>query len=197
MKRSVTAVILVVLATMSAVPAHAKLRQARQNLRPRPDIVQPKRPAVAVADAVDTLYLKRIKPFVELTDDQYQKVVPSLMNWLSEKRATANRRARLMNQIRQATNRGTLPNSDAPVDEETFSMLVRELDKADADAFASQEKFVRAVDPLLSPRQRARLRFFQNTMERQILEMIESNRPAQQPPAPADNPPGQKTPDNN
>ena len=55
---------------------------------------------------------------------------------------------------------------------------MKELDTADADFQANQEKFLTNVDPLLNPHQQARLRILQieaDTRIRQYLNALQNN----------------------
>ena len=87
---------------------------------------------------------------------------------LTERRQIEARRTRATNQTRQAIQRGA--------SEEELRNLMSEMDLADADRIASQQRFLRSVDPILSVQQLARLRVFEAVIEQRIRAMIDQAR---------------------
>jgi hypothetical protein len=57
--------------------------------------------------------------------------------------------------------------------DEEIKGMIRELDKADADGMANQERFLTNVDPLLDTRQQAKVRIFQATSDQRIRQMLD------------------------
>jgi hypothetical protein len=80
-----------------------------------------------------------------------------------------------LNQIRQLTNRGGA--------DDEIKRMIKELDQADADGLANQQKFLTNADPLLTARQQAKVRIFQAMADqriRQMLDRIQNATPNQQ-----------------
>ena len=120
--------------------------------------------SVNVQQLTDTFYITRIKAGVELSDDQYNKVVPFLNKYLDERRQAAQRHTRALNQLRQANLRNASDDEIKP--------LVEELDKADADLQSSIARFQAGVDPILTPAQQGKLRIFRENTENQLTNMV-------------------------
>lgn len=139
---------------------------SQQNARPanrRPNA------APAIQDAVVGFYIEQFPQQVEVTDEQFVKVLPILRQALRERREISARKTRTLNQLRMMVQSG-----DGSDDE--IKRLLRELDKADADLQSSQEKFLNTIDPLLTPRQQARLRIFEFMIDQRIRRMIDRAR---------------------
>jgi hypothetical protein len=133
---------------------------ARQNLR-RPD--NPVPPA-NIQDQVDRFYVNQLRNQVQLSEAQLAEIGPILRLALRERREIEVRRTRTTNQTRQAVLRG------APDDE--LRSLLSEMDRIDAERAASQQRFFRSLEPILSVQQMARLRVFEVAIEQRIRAMI-------------------------
>ncbi len=141
-------------------------RQRQQPAR-RPNAVPP-----AIEDVIEGFYVSQFPQQIDVSDGVFAKILPILRQALRERREISVRRTRSLNQLRMLVQQG---GSD-----EDIKRLIREVDKADADAQASQEKFLTTVDPLLDARQQAKLRIFQVMIEQRIRRMIDRARaPAQ------------------
>lgn len=148
------------LVALSAGPVFS---QQKQVLPPRRNALPP-----PIEDMVEGFYVSQLPVQVELSDEQFTKVLPLLRQTLRERREITARRTRAMAQLRLMVQRGD--------SEEEMKRLIREIDKADAEIQASQEKFLSGVDPLLTTSQQARLRFFQLMIEQRIRRMIDRAR---------------------
>jgi hypothetical protein len=133
---------------------------------------QPRRPNAAarpaIEDVVEGFYVSQFPQQVEVNDEVFAKILPLLRQALQERRGISARRIRALARLRLLTRQNG--------SEEEMKRLIREVDRADADAQASQEKFLAAVDPLLDARQQANLRIFQSNIEQRIRSMIERAR---------------------
>jgi hypothetical protein len=174
--------------SLFAGPRQNPQRQNRQNLQPGapPNAgARPNRPAARrtlMQEALFSFYVKQLQQDGEIPPEVFtNKIFPYLDEFLQARLDISERHNRALNQMRQAVMR------NAP--EEEFKRLVRELDAADADAQANLEKFLSNVDPLLNPRQQAKLRILQNTADttvRQLLNAVQNangQRGAAAPPA--------------
>jgi hypothetical protein len=156
---------IVVLMLVFTATGWAQAQQRRQQQLRSPNVAG--RPA-PIEDVVEGFYVSQFSEFVEVGDEQLSKVLPVLRQALRERREISARRTRSLNQLRIMTERGDSA--------EELQRMVREVDKADADTLASQQKFVSEVDPLLSARQQAKLRVFQVLIEQRIRRMIDRAR---------------------
>jgi hypothetical protein len=151
-----------IIATLST----AAFSQQRQPRRPNAAV----RPAIE--DVVEGFYVSQFQQQVEVNAEAFAKILPVLRQALQERRGISARRIRALTQLRMLTRQND--------SEEEMKRLIREVDGADADAQASQEKFLATVDPLLDARQQANLRIFQSNIEQRIRRMIERARTSPQ-----------------
>jgi hypothetical protein len=150
---------------------------ARQRLRApdRPAVVQQRPRAGALQDVVLGFYISQFQQVAEVNDEVFAKILPFLREFVSDRFEISGRRTRALNQIRQLVNRG---GSD-----DEIKRMVKELDQADADGLANQQKFLMNADPLLTSRQQAKVRIFQAMADqriRQMLDRIQNATPNQQ-----------------
>jgi hypothetical protein len=122
-------------------------------------------------EEVDRFYSEQLRTQVELNEDQFDEIVPILRLALRERRDIEARRTRATNQTRLAIRRGA---SDDELRE-----LISDMDRADADRQASQQRFLRSIEPILSVQQLARLRVFEVAIEQRIRAMIDQARVSQ------------------
>jgi hypothetical protein len=147
-----------------------KQQQRQQNLQP---IVRPNgtiragavRRSVAQA-AIYDLYQKQFRQDGEFSDEIRGKMLPFLEQFLEDRFEISQRRGRALNQLRQAIAGG------APEDD--LIRLTREIDAADAQFQTNHEKFLNSVDPLLTPRQQAKVRVIQELADRRIRQALEA-----------------------
>jgi hypothetical protein len=149
----------------------------RQRLRTpdRPAAAQQRPRAGALQDVVLGFYISQFQQVAEVNDEVFAKILPFLREFVSDRFEISARRTRALNQIRQLANRG---GSDDEV-----KRMIKELDQADADGLANQQKFLTNTDPLLTARQQAKVRIFQAMADqriRQMLDRIQNATPNQQ-----------------
>lgn len=141
----------------------------RQNLQPA---VRPNgtlRPAVRRTLAQDTIYafyLRQFRQDGDFSDELIGKINPFLDDFLRERFELSERRARALNQLRQAFNRNA--------SEDELTRLTRDLDAADSEFQANHQKFLNSIDPLLTPRQQAKVRVLQDRADKQIRQTLEA-----------------------
>ena len=147
---------------MVAGPVEAKGQRALR----RPDApvpAQQNRPA-AIEEMVDRFYENQIRQKLELTDEQFRQVRPMLRLALRERREITVRRARMINRLRQVI--------DGSASEDDLRQRLEDLDSSNGETQASQERFLRSMDQILSLQQRAKLRVFEATIEQQVRNML-------------------------
>lgn len=130
-----------------------------------PPAPQRQRANGALQDVVLGFYISQFQQVAQVNDEVFAKILPFLREFVQERFEISARRTRSLNQLRQLINRG---GSD-----DDFKRMIRELDKADADGQANQEKFLANVDPLLNTRQQAKVRIFQAMSDQRIRQMLD------------------------
>jgi hypothetical protein len=158
------AIAVVLLAAVSTAEAVGVRPQQRQR-------EQPARPAAQrrlMQDAVVGFYVSQFRQATQASAEVFAKILPFIEDFIQDRLEISERRTRALNQLRQAINR------NAP--DEELRRLVRELDGADAEFQANQEKFFSNVDPLLDARQQARTRVFLNAADQRVRQMLEASR---------------------
>ena len=121
-----------------------------------------------IQEMIEGFYVSRFQQELDLDDEQFAHVLPLLRDSLRERNELGQRRARALNQLRQAVG------GNASDDE--LTRRIAEVDASDLALREAQAKLLRSVDPALSPAQRARLRFVQPNLEERIRNMIERSR---------------------
>jgi hypothetical protein len=149
---------------LAALPnLHASPLQQRQqrlgNERPRAVL----RRSVA-EDAVYAFYVRQFQQDTDVTPEVFSKILPFIDQFLKDRFEISQRRTRALNQLRQAIERNG--------SEDELRRLIRELDAADSEFQANQEKFLSNVDPLLNLRQRAKVRVLQNMADNRIRQYL-------------------------
>jgi hypothetical protein len=161
-KIAITILLLGVLPNLYGGPRQER-QQRQQNLR---DGIRP-RAAVRrslVEDAVFNFYVRQFQQDTEMKPEVFVKILPFVDRFLQDRFEISRRRTRALNQLRQAINGNG--------SEEDLKRLVRDIDAADAEFQANQEKFLSNVDPLLNVRQQAKIRVLQNLADNQIRQAL-------------------------
>jgi hypothetical protein len=156
--------ILVLLATLPSL--YGSPLQQRQQRQQKLDDVRPRaalRRSVA-EDAVYAFYVRQFQQDTDVSPEVFSKVLPFIDQFLKDRFEIGRRRARALNELRQAIERNG--------SEDELRRLIRELDAADSEFQANQEKFLSNVDPLLNLRQRAKVRVLQNMADNRIRQYL-------------------------
>jgi hypothetical protein len=164
MKQTVLVVLLFAgVASLDGAPSR------RQNQQRQQQRLQNIRPAVrrsVAEDAVYAFYARQFQQAVELRSDILAKVLSFVDQFVHDRFELTQRRTRALNRLRQAVRGGA--------SDEEYSQRVQEFDSADAEFQANQERFLKNVDPLLTPRQQAVVRMVQIMADNRIREALES-----------------------
>jgi len=153
--------IIILLAALPNLYA-SPLQQRQQRLgndRPRAAL----RRSVA-EDAVYAFYVRQFQQDTDVTPEVFSKILPFIDQFLKDRFEISQRRTRALSQLRQAIQRNG--------SEDELKRLIRELDAADSEFQANQEKFLTNVDPLLNLRQRAKVRVLQNMADNRIRQYL-------------------------
>lgn len=130
--------------------------------------------AAPIQEIVEGFYVSRIQEALDLSDEQFTRVLPALRNSLRQRNELGVRRARALNALRQAVeNNGS---------DDEIRRRIREVDESDLALRQVQQDLIDEVDPGLSPTQRARLRLVQPRLEERIRDLIQRSRSANRTP---------------
>ena len=144
-----------------------KAVRGQRNAQRNPSRI-PRNRLTPIQDVVEGFYVSRFQRELELDDNQFAKVLPALRESLQKRTELGRQRTRALSAMRQALRNGAS-------DEEILERI-REVDAADVELRAVQERLLREVDPVLTPSQRARLRIVQPNLEQRIRNLIERSR---------------------
>jgi len=168
----------------AALPANSALARPRQNQPYRAGKQAANVPTrrLIMEDSVIAFYVNQFQKQTGVTDETFVKIIPFVRQFVQDRLDITNRKQRALNQLRL-----TVQNANASDDD--LRRAVHDYDAADHDFQANQEKFLANVDPLLNPRQQARLRLIQVQADNQMRKMLDNLQQTNRPnPAPA-NPP--------
>jgi hypothetical protein len=115
-------------------------------------------------EAVYGFYVRQFQQDTDVTPEVFSKILPFIDQFLKDRFEISQRRTRALSQLRQAIQRNG--------SEDELKRLIRELDAADSEFQANQEKFLTNVDPLLNLRQRAKVRVLQNMADNRIRQYL-------------------------
>jgi hypothetical protein len=167
MTRVAIIMLLAALPNLHASPLQQRQQRLQGNERPRAVL----RRSVA-EDAVYAFYVRQFQQDTDVTPEVFSKILPFIDQFLKDRFEISQRRTRALNQLRQAIERNG--------SEDELRRLIRELDAADSEFQANQEKFLSNVDPLLNLRQRAKVRVLQNMADNRIRQYLNAvQNPAQ------------------
>jgi chromosome segregation ATPase len=159
-----TAIVLMVLA---AVPALAQGRGAGGGRKSRDDVYK----------MIDAYILSNLQESLELTDEQYVKLLPLVKRLQSDRRDLGRRRMEAMQELRRALEAGSA--TEARVAE-----LLREIKTVEAEEPAAVRRDRDAIDAVLNPVQQAKYRILEIEVERRIRDVMGRMRQQQRPAGP-------------
>ena len=118
-----------------------------------------------VQQLFDAFELVRAQEMLDLSDEQYPQFVVMLKNLQEHRRRVQQQRQRLLRDLQRLSTRA---NADETMLEERLAAL----SQLDLDAQAAGREAMAALDGLLTVRQQARFRIFQQAMERRRIELL-------------------------
>ena len=165
------------MAFQEAPPQTPPQGQRPAGQRGRQGVPPSARPGMAIPQLqalFDAHLLVQAQKALQLSDEQYQRFF-TRMNRLQEVR---RRHLRMRNQLMNELRRKWRPETE----EAELVNLTRQLDELETTFDSEQRTARRAIDEVLTPRQVAHFRFFEDDMERQKIEFITRSRQPQGPP---------------
>jgi hypothetical protein len=122
---------------------------------------------------VEGFYVSRLQQELNLADDQFVNLLPSIRQSLEQRNQLSQRHNRIRSALVNAVGAGA---SDDELDR-----LIRQFDESDRELRGVQDRLLEQIDPALSPQQRARFRIVQPNVENRIRNLIERSRDASEP----------------
>ena len=120
-----------------------------------------------VVNMLDAYAIVQARNALQLDDPQYGPFVTRLKQLHQTRRQAQQERHRILQQLRRLTAPQVVD-----VDENAVRANLRALRELDDRAAADIRKAYDAVDELLNPRQQARFRVFEETLERRKLDLL-------------------------
>ena len=182
-----TVLVALVMASVSSLPTLASQDPPRQTAqggrqggamgqRARGGLpaARPGMPVPQLQAMFDAYALVQAQRALQLSGDQYDRFVSRMTRLLDVRRKHMQQRMRLLGELRRKWRPET--------EEAELVALTKQIDDLDMTFDTEQRAARRAVDEVLTPRQGAFLRFFEEDMERQKIDFIIRSR---QKPVPA------------
>ncbi len=119
----------------------------------------------SLEETVVDFYVAEFQRVVNVNPELFVKASPIIKEFIRTRFEISARRQETLRQLKMLVNRA---NSS----EEDMKRTIRDLDKADADIHANQERFLSSIDPLLNTRQQGRVRIFQQVADQEIRQML-------------------------
>jgi hypothetical protein len=123
------------------------------------------RPRDEAFKMIDAYIVSNLQESLDLTDDQFVKLLPLVKRLQSDRRDIAQRRQRALMELRRLLGSGGA--TEARVTE-----LLRQIKTAEAEEPALLKKDRDAIDAVLSPIQQAKFRVLEVEVERKIRELM-------------------------
>ncbi len=125
--------------------------------------------SIALANALDQYAMVQAQRTLELSEPQYAQFVPLLRELQQLKRRNFQARNRLLQELRrQVRGRGGQAGSD----DESLSATLEKLREIEERAASELKAAYGALDAVMTPRQRARFRLFEEQIEARKLELL-------------------------
>lgn len=152
--------------TPDAPPAQGR-GAGRENGAQRPAAVDLAK-VQTVQDMLEGMEINRADKFLQVDDKHYGEFIQRLRNLQRLRRQHQNQRQRLVGELRKLTN----PQLQPPVEDALLEAPTKRLDDFDKQALQETQNAYAAIDEVLTIRQRARFRVFEEMMEQQKLEIL-------------------------
>jgi hypothetical protein len=125
--------------------------------------------SIALANALDQYAMVQAQRTLELSEPQYAQFVPLLRELQQLKRKNFQARNRLLQELRrQVRGRGGQPEAD----DATLTATLQKLRENEERAAGELKTAYEALDAVMTPRQRARFRLFEEQIEARKLELL-------------------------
>ena len=165
--------VLAIAITCVVTPAAAQEGQRRSRAAQDPqapdETALSTKDSIALANALDQFAMVQAQRTLELNESQYAQFVPLLRELQQLKRRNFQARNRLLQELRrQVRGRGGQPEADDATLTATLQKLRENEERAASELKAAYD----ALDAVMTPRQRARFRLFEEQIEGRKLELL-------------------------
>jgi Spy/CpxP family protein refolding chaperone len=116
----------------------------------------------------DAFVLQRSKDFLALDNQQYPLFFQLMIQLQQLRIRHQQQRSRMLNELRKLTN----PQAPEVTDDGTLDARTKALDSLESQMQQDEQKAIAALDSVLTVRQRARFRIFEENMEREKIRML-------------------------
>ena len=137
-----------------------------------PDPTVPNVSPAEIQRLFDSYALVQAQQFLNINDEQYTKFLPRFMALQNARRQALQQRTRMLNELRRLLMPGE------GVSDDQIKAAMKQLQDIDDRGAVETKKAQEAVDQTLDTRQQARLRVFEEQMERRKLELVTRARQA-------------------
>lgn len=124
----------------------------------------------------DAYLIMQAQQALELTDQQYPQFLAKLKTLQDTRRRTQQERLQLMNQLQRLSS----PRVNPPADEGALKERLSALQELESRSAAEMRKAYNDLDQVLTVRQQARFRVFEEQIERRKIELLMRARQQQQ-----------------
>lgn len=159
---------------LPAAAQDAEPFEGPQERRERSD--RPERPREDLIKLIDAYVLSNVQESLQLSDEQFVKLLPLLKKLQTERRSANERRFRILMELRRSLAGGAA--TEAAVAERMKEL--RALEAEEPARLHALQAQMQAIDALLTPLQQAKFRIFELEVERRIRELISARRPQPQ-----------------
>jgi Spy/CpxP family protein refolding chaperone len=119
-----------------------------------------------ILNMLDAWALVQAQDTLQLRDDQYGEFVARLKRLQQTRRRGLQERLRILQDLRRLTA------PDAVADDAAIRERLKSLADHDSSAAAAMRKAYEELDQVLSPRQQARFRLFEDVLERRKIDLL-------------------------
>lgn len=117
---------------------------------------------------LDAFVVSKAQNALQLSNEQFIVFLPKLLALQNLQRQHRNQRNKLLADIRGWIG----PKAPAEVDDATIGAASKALDDLEAQMYQDEQRALAAIDGVLTVRQRAHFRIFQEMMERQKIDLL-------------------------
>ncbi len=119
-----------------------------------------------VQEALDGIEIANADKMLQIAPDRYGNFIQRLRNLQIVRRRRQAQRLRLLNELRRVVNQ------QPSVDDAQLESRTRQLDEFDRQTAQDVQAAYEQIDDVLTPRQRARFRLFEEQMEQRKIEIL-------------------------
>jgi len=121
-----------------------------------------------IQQLLDAFVISKAQGQLQLSNEQFNVFLPKLLTLQNLQREHRNQRNKKLADIRALIG----PNAPQEVEDSAIGAATKALDDLEAQMQQDEQRALAAIDTVLTPRQRARFRMFQEQMERQKIDLL-------------------------